>query len=242
MGNVRLRMLHGRHEMTRPPDAQRPERRRLVRRHLRARQHGLPDHGRKVPRPAGGDRRRQGDGCAAQPANREGGQGHARSHVGRKGGNVPGRQSRLAEKDSPWPPIGSWIPLAAGVPTEAMARRMAEVLASPAWQTPLPLPTVDRTDDAGSPAPSGAATFGHRPTTRSPAAWPPMGTRTSPPTIADKTIANAIKKGISEHYDSISGKPLGIRDYCMSCTLVTMMLDGLTQKHKLKLHDRKPAP
>ena len=29
--------------------------------------------------------------------------------------------------------IGSWIPLAAGVPTAAMAKRMAEVLASPAW-------------------------------------------------------------------------------------------------------------
>jgi hypothetical protein len=32
--------------------------------------------------------------------------------------------------------IGSWIPLTAGVPTAAMAKRMAEVLASPAWQTP----------------------------------------------------------------------------------------------------------
>ncbi len=42
--------------------------------------------------------------------------------------------------------IGSWIPLAAGAATEAMARRMAEVLASPAWMTPLPVPTVDRTD------------------------------------------------------------------------------------------------
>ena len=42
--------------------------------------------------------------------------------------------------------IGSWIPLVAGVPTEAMARQMAEVLASSAWMTPLPVPTVDRTD------------------------------------------------------------------------------------------------
>ena len=31
--------------------------------------------------------------------------------------------------------------------------------------------------------------------------------------IADKSIANAIKNGISEHYDLLSGKPLGIRDY-----------------------------
>ena len=37
-------------------------------------------------------------------------------------------------------------------------------------------------------------------------------------------------------------KPLGIRDYCMSCTLVTMMLDGLTKSHTLKLRDRKAIP
>ena len=131
--------------------------------------------------------------------------------------------------------IGSWIPLTAGVPTEAMARRMAEVLASPAWMTPLPVPTVDRTDkrwksDAfwrGDVWPStnyqiagGLAAYGYREFAAD---------------IADKTVANAIKNGISEHYDSVSGGPLGIRDYCMSSTLVTMMLDGLTQKHKFKL-------
>ncbi len=53
--------------------------------------------------------------------------------------------------------------------------------------------------------------------------------------IADKTIANAIKNGISEHYDSVSGKALGVQDYSMSSTLVTMMLDGLTRKYQLKL-------
>jgi putative isomerase len=131
--------------------------------------------------------------------------------------------------------IGSWIPLTAGVPTEAMAKRMAEVLASPAWMTPLPVPTVDRTDkrwksDAfwrGDVWPStnyqiasGLASYGHKELAAD---------------ISDKTIANAIKNGISEHYDSVSGKPLGIRDYCMSSTLVTIMLDGLSQKHKLKL-------
>ena len=56
--------------------------------------------------------------------------------------------------------------------------------------------------------------------------------------IADKTIANAIRNGISEHYDSVSGKALGVPDYCMSCTLVTMMLDGLAQKHRLKPRDQ----
>jgi putative isomerase len=134
--------------------------------------------------------------------------------------------------------IGSWIPLTAGVPTAAMAKRMAAVLASPAWMTPLPVPTVDRTDkrwksdafwrgDVWPPTnyqiASGLAAYGHQ------------GLAAD---IADKTLANAIKNGISEHYDSISGKSLGVPDYCMSSTLVTLMLDGLAQKHTLKLRDQ----
>jgi len=134
--------------------------------------------------------------------------------------------------------IGSWIPLAAGVPTKAMAERMAEVLASPAWMTPLPVPTVDRTDKRWK---SDAFWRGD--------VWPPTnyqiacglahyGHHELAAHIADKTVANAIKNGISEHYDSISGKPLGVRDYCMSSTLVTIMLDGLTRKHTLKLRNQ----
>lgn len=133
--------------------------------------------------------------------------------------------------------ISSWIPLTAGVPTKAIANRMAEQLATAAWQTPLPVPTVDRTDPRwksngfwrGDVWPStnyqiarGLADYGHK---------------TLAADIADKTVANAIKNGINEHYDSVSGKPIGVKDYCMSCTLVTMMLDGLTQKHKVKLCD-----
>jgi len=139
------------------------------------------------------------------------------------------------------PTIGSWIPLVAGVPTRAMARRMAQVLASPDWMTPLPVPTVARTDkrwkssgfwrgDVWPPTnyqiASGLAAYGYN----------DLGAK-----IADRTIANAIKHGISEHYDSITGKPLGVRDYCMSCTLVTMMLDGLTRKHKLTLRSTHSA-
>jgi len=137
--------------------------------------------------------------------------------------------------------IGSWIALAAGVPTEAMARRMAAVLATPAWQTPLPVPTVDSTDkrwksnafwrgDVWPPTnyqiASGLAAYGHKELAAD---------------ICDKTIANAIKNGISEHYDSVTGKALGVPDYCMSCTLVTMMLDGLTKRHKLKLRGRSES-
>jgi putative isomerase len=131
--------------------------------------------------------------------------------------------------------IGSWIPLVASVPTEAMAGRMAEVLASPAWMTPLPVPTVDRTDKRWK---SDAFWRGD--------VWPPTnyqiasglaayGYRDLAANIADKTVSNAIENGISEHYDSMSGRPLGVRDYCMSSTLVTMMLDGLTQRYKLRL-------
>ena len=134
--------------------------------------------------------------------------------------------------------IGSWIPLTAGVPTKAMANRMAEVLATAAWQTPLPVPTVDRTDSRwksnrfwrGDVWPStnyqiaqGLVDYGHK---------------TLAADIADKTVANAIKNGINEHYDSVSGKGIGVKDYCMSCTLVTMMLDCLTQKYKVRLRDK----
>ena len=135
--------------------------------------------------------------------------------------------------------IGGWIPLAAGVPTPAMADRMAATLASPAWMTPLPVPTVARTDprwkaDAfwrGDTWPStnyqiagGLAAYGHHDLAAE---------------IADKTIANALRNGISEHYDSVSGRGLGVPDYCMSCTLVTMMLDQLARRHTLKLRDNK---
>jgi len=135
--------------------------------------------------------------------------------------------------------IGSWIPLTAGVPTAAMAARMAEALASAAWMTPLPVPTVGRNDkrwksDAfwrGDVWPStnyqiagGLASYGHKDLAAD---------------IADKTLANAIKNGISEHYDCVSGKGLGVADYCMSATLVTMMLDQLAQRHTLKLREKK---
>ncbi len=133
--------------------------------------------------------------------------------------------------------IGSWIPLAAGVPTAAMARRMAEVLASPSWMTPLPVPTVDRNDKRWK---SNAFWRGD--------VWPPTnyqiagglaayGYTELAATIADKTVANALRNGISEHYDSLTGQPLGVRDYCMSCTLVTMMLDGLTKDYTLRLRN-----
>ena len=52
--------------------------------------------------------------------------------------------------------------------------------------------------------------------------------------IADTTVANAVKTGINERYDSLSGKPVGVPALGMSCTLVTMMLDGLTRAHRVR--------
>lgn len=147
-------------------------------------------------------------------------------------------------KKVPVATCGSWMSLWAGIPTKAMAKRMAEVLSSPSWQTPIPLPTVDRKDRRwGSKA-------GFRG-----AAWPSInyqiasgladyGYRNLAADITDKTVVNVIRNGISEYYDSISGKPLGVTvapnskklSYNgMTCTVVTMMLDRLCKKHKLEL-------
>jgi putative isomerase len=150
-------------------------------------------------------------------------------------------------KKVPVATIGSWIPLAAGVPTPAMAKRMAEVLAGPNWQTPLPVATVDRSDKRWKsdgfwrgdvwPATnyqvaSGLAAYGHKELAA---------------TISDKTVANAMTNGISERYDSLSGKKLGVEYLGMTCTIITMMLDGLCRHHRLKLKDnqgrtRAPTP
>jgi hypothetical protein len=50
--------------------------------------------------------------------------------------------------------------------------------------------------------------------------------------IVDATVANAIKVGINERYDSVSGKPTGVPGLGMSCTVLTMLLDGLSRKYK----------
>ena len=134
--------------------------------------------------------------------------------------------------------ISSWMPLVAGVPTKEMAQRMAEVLSTDAWQNPLPVPTVDRNDPRWKPdafwrgdmwpptnyqIASGLASYGHTELAA---------------LIADKTVENAILNGLSEHYNSETGQPLGVRDYCMASTIATLMLDGLTSKYKLEIKTR----
>lgn len=40
-----------------------------------------------------------------------------------------------------------------------------------------------------------------------------------------------LKHGISERYDAVTGKPLGVPHIGMCCTIATMMLDGLCREH-----------
>ena len=135
--------------------------------------------------------------------------------------------------------VGSFMPLLARVPTPIQALRMASALSGPAWATPLPIPTVARDNPQFSsgefwrgdvwPAPnyqvaSGLAAYGHHQAAAH---------------IADATVANALKVGISERYDSLSGAPLGVAGLGMSSSMLTMMLDGLTSD-KYVLRVRTP--
>lgn len=131
--------------------------------------------------------------------------------------------------------IGSWIPLTAGVPTHAMAARMADVLASPNWQTPLPVPTVDRMDPRWKPAAFWRGDVWPSPNYQIASGLAAYGHRELAADIADKTVANALKNGLSEHYNSMTGEALGVPDYSMAATILTMMLDGLTRQYQLRL-------
>jgi putative isomerase len=134
--------------------------------------------------------------------------------------------------------IGSWMPLMAEVPTRAMAGRMAESFMTEHWQTPLPIPTVDRKDSRWKsdqywrgdvwPASNYQVAYGFALN-----GYPHIAAD-----ISDKTVANAMKNGINEHYDSMTGKPLGVPYNGMTCTIVTMMLDGLTSHYQLKVKSR----
>lgn len=133
--------------------------------------------------------------------------------------------------------IGSWIPLVAGVPTQAQAKRMADVLGSPVWHTPLPVPTVDPRDSRWKSAAFWRGDVWPATNYQIATGLASYGFHDLAADIADKTVANALKNGLSEHYDSVSGKALGVPDYSMAATILSMMLDGLTKKHRLRLRN-----
>jgi hypothetical protein len=131
--------------------------------------------------------------------------------------------------------VGCWMPLLAKIPTKAMAKRIAENLESEAYQTPLPIPTMSQNDPryksngfwrgdvwtvTNYQIAKGIKSYG----------YDELAAK-----IADATIANSIKNGVSEHHDSQTGKALGVDFLGMSCTVVTMMLEGISKKYKLSI-------
>ncbi len=131
--------------------------------------------------------------------------------------------------------IGGMVPLQAGIPTKAQASRMAESLSTDHWNTPIPLPTVDRDDPdyksdsfwRGDVWPStvfqtlsGLVQYGHTKLVAD---------------MAGRLLDNAIKVGVSEHYDSQSGAPLGVRNLGMSSVLLTMAIEGLSPRHAIRV-------
>jgi len=135
--------------------------------------------------------------------------------------------------------IGSWMPLVAEVPTPNMVKRMAEAIQTDHWQTPLPIPTVDRHDKRWVSNSYWRGDVWPVPNYQVACGFAAAGHRAIAVDIADKTVANAITNGINEHYDSVTGKPLGVGNLGMSCSIITLMLDGLTSKYHLKV--RKTA-
>jgi glycogen debranching enzyme len=99
--------------------------------------------------------------------------------------------------------IGSWMPLMAEVPTRAMARRMAKAMMTEHWQTPLPIPTVDRQDQRWVPNSYWRGDVWPAPNYQVAGGFAAYGYRQLAADIADKTVANALKHGLSEHYDSV---------------------------------------
>ena len=57
--------------------------------------------------------------------------------------------------------------------------------------------------------------------------------------LGDKTVACALRNGISEGCDSVSGKKLGVEYPGMTCTVITMMLDGLSREHRLQIKEAR---
>ena len=141
----------------------------------------------------------------------------------------------------PSPTVGGFMGLAAKVATAAQARRVDAVLDTSPWATPLPIPTVARNNPQFFSGEFWRGDVWPAPNYQVATGLASYGFKSSAARIADATVANAMKMGISERYDSLSGAPLGVSGLGMSATVVTMMLDGLTSS-RYALRPRKGAP
>lgn len=141
------------------------------------------------------------------------------------------------------PTIGSWMPLIAGAATDAMAKRMAENILTIDWLTALPVPTVARTHEKWGSGLNGKPLM-HELMWRGDV-WPvtnyqvasgfaAYGYHDISEMIADKTIENTIKNGINERYHCDTGAALGVKGLGMSCTVISMILEGFSKKYKIE--------
>ena len=131
--------------------------------------------------------------------------------------------------------VGCWMPLYAGIPTEAMAKRMASVLSSGSWQTPLGVPTIPQDDPRYKPDGFWRGDVWPASTYQIARGLKDYGYHELAANIADTLIANAIKNGVNERYNSQTGKGLGVDYLGMSCTLINLMLEGISKKYTLRL-------
>jgi len=132
------------------------------------------------------------------------------------------------------PTVGSFVPLMAGIPTQSQAKAMAAALDTPAWATPLPVPTVAASNPNFLSSAFWRGDVWPAPNFQIATGLKSYGLTATANRISDLCVENAIKVGISERYDSLSGAPLGVGGLGMSATVITMMLDGLTKKFKLR--------
>jgi putative isomerase len=138
------------------------------------------------------------------------------------------------------PTVGGFMPLMAGVPTSTQAKKMADVLMTPTWMTPLPIPTVARNDAQFNSSEFWRGDVWPAPNFQVASGLLSYQLREAANRIADATVANALRVGISERYDSLTGAPLGVAGLGMSATILTAMLDGLTsQKYHLRVRPGK---
>jgi putative isomerase len=133
------------------------------------------------------------------------------------------------------------MPLMARVPTPAQAAAMATMFATPAWATPLPIPTVARTDAQFSSSEFWRGDVWPAPNYQVATGLAAYGYHDAAARIADATVANALKVGISERYDSVTGAPLGVPGIGMSSTTLTMLLDGLTSRRSMRVRPASTA-
>jgi putative isomerase len=131
------------------------------------------------------------------------------------------------------PTVGGFVPLMAHVATAAQAAAMAATLEQPAWATPLPIPTVVSTNPQFVSSEFWRGDVWPAPNYQVATGLAACGLHAQAARIADLTVANALKTGISERYDSKTGEALGVKGLGMSATVITMMLDGLTSRYQL---------